>query len=113
MQLDSSGTGYTSGKYQYRNIGINLNMQRKFDNPGTQLSADADYVHFYSYGEQLSPVYEFNADGSLADVQQRAFTLPSNVNIYSGKADFTHPFSGKGEYDAGIKSSYVSNENWL
>ena len=113
MQLDSSGTGYTSGKYQYRNIGINLNMQRKFDNPGTQLSADADYVHFYSYGEQLSPVYEFNADGSLADVQQRAFTLPSNVNIYSGKADFTHPFSGKGEFDAGIKSSYVSNDNRL
>ncbi|MBS1530493.1 MAG: outer membrane beta-barrel protein [Bacteroidetes bacterium] len=113
MQLDSSGKGFTGGKYQFRTTGVNLNMQHKFDNSGTQLTADADYVHFYSFGNQLSPVYEYRADGSLSDFEQRLFLLPSDVNIYSGKADFIRPFSGKGEFDDGIKSSYVSNDNQL
>ncbi|MBS1527912.1 MAG: outer membrane beta-barrel protein, partial [Bacteroidetes bacterium] len=113
MALDSSGEGFTSGKYQYRNTGINLNMQHKFDNSSTQLTAEADYVHFYSYGDQVSPVYVHRTDGSLSDAQQRRFLLPSGINIYSAKSDFVHPFSGKGEFDAGIKSSYVTNDNEL
>lgn len=113
MQPDSSGKGFTNGKYQYRNTGINLNMQHKFDDLGTQLTADADYVHFYSYGDQLSPVDVYNANGALVNDEQREFLLPSDVNIYSGKMDFTHPTAGKGEFDAGIKSSYVTNDNQL
>jgi len=113
MQLDSTGRGYTSGKYQARNSGVNLNMLHKFDNSGTQLSADLDYIHFYSNGDQLSPVDTYFPDSSLASGQQREFLLPSNVNIYSGKADFTHPFARKGEFDAGVKSSYVVNDNQL
>jgi hypothetical protein len=113
MQPDSLGKGFTSGKYQYRNTGLNLNMQHKFDNSGTQLTADADYVHFYSNGDQFSTLDAYLADGSFSDAQQRVFLLPSSVNIYSGKADFTHPFSAKVEFDAGIKSSYVTNDNQL
>ncbi|HVV54659.1 MAG TPA: TonB-dependent receptor [Mucilaginibacter sp.] len=113
MQIDSSGRGLTSGIYKNRSTGINLNMQHKFNNPGTQLTADADYVHFYANGSQSSPVFIYQADESLSDVQQREFLFPSDVNIYSGKADFTDPFAAKGEFDAGIKSSYVTNDNQL
>jgi hypothetical protein len=113
MQLDSSGRGYTGGKYQWRNAGINLNMQHKFNNSGTQLTADLDYVHFYSDADQYSPVYTYGSGGSLLNSEQRTFLLPASVNIYSGKVDFAQPFTGKGEFDAGIKSSYVSNDNQL
>lgn len=113
MVLDSLGRGYTGGKYQARNAGINLNMLHKFDNSGTQLTADLDYVHFYSDGDQLSPIDIYLPNGNLASEQQRQFLLPSGVNIYSGKMDFIHPIDGKGEFDAGIKSSYVVNDNQL
>jgi len=36
--------------------------------------------------------------------------LPSDINIYSIKSDYTHPFKG-GRLEAGIKSSYVKNDN--
>ncbi|MBS1504370.1 MAG: outer membrane beta-barrel protein, partial [Bacteroidetes bacterium] len=113
MQPDSSGKGFTSGDYKYRNAGVNLNMQHKFDNPGTELTADLDYVHFYSYGNQLSPLDVYQVDGTLSDEQRREFRLPSGIDIYSGKIDFTHPFQRNGEFDAGIKSSYVSNDNQM
>jgi hypothetical protein len=113
MQLDSVGRGYTNGKYQAQNGGLNLNMLHKFDSSGTQLSADADYVHFYADGDQLSPLAVYLADGSLYSSQQHEFLLPSTINIYSAKADFAHPFAGKGELDAGIKSSYVTTDSQL
>jgi len=113
MQLDSVGRGYTSGKYQAQNGGINLNMLHKFDQTGTQLTADLDYLHFYNNGDQLSPLAVYLADGSLSSDQQYQFLLPSNINIYSGKADYTHPFGAKNEFDAGIKSSEVSTDNQL
>lgn len=112
-QLDSIGRGYTSGRYQSQNAGINLNMLHKFDQAGTQLTADLDYLHFYNDGEQLSPLAVYRADGSLSSDQQYQFLLPSNINIESGKADYTHPLAGKGEFDAGIKSSYVTTDNQL
>lgn len=102
MQLDSVGRGYTSGSYQAQNGGINLNMLHKFDQAGTALTADLDYLHFYNDGDQ-------NAYSN----QQYRFLLPSNINIESGKADYTHPLGGKGEFDAGIKSSYVTTDNQL
>ena len=113
MLLDSVGKGYTGGNYRARNSGINLNMLHKFDNKGTQLAADADYLHFYADGDQLSPLAVYLADGSLSGEQRQEFLLPSEIDIYSGKADFTHPFAGKGEFDAGIKSSYVTTDNQL
>jgi hypothetical protein len=113
MQLDSAGRGYTSGRYQSQNGGINLNMLHKFDQAGTQLTADLDYLHFYNDGEQFSPLAVYLANGSLSSDQQYQFLLPSNINIESGKADYTHPLAGKGEFDAGIKSSYVTTDNQL
>lgn len=113
MQLDSVGIGHTSGNYQTQNGGVNLNMLHKFDNKGTQLTADLDYLHFYANGDQLSPLAVYMPDGRLSSDQQQEFLLPSAINIYSGKADFAHPFADKGEFDAGIKSSYVATDNQL
>ncbi len=112
MQPDAVGKGYTSGTYQAQNAGLNLNMLHKFDDSGTQLSADLDYLHFYANGDQLSPLSVYAADGSLLSEQQYRFLLPSQINIYSGKADYTHPW-GSATLDAGIKSSYVTTDNQL
>jgi hypothetical protein len=37
--------------------------------------------------------------------------LPSLISIYSIKSDYTHPFKKGGRLEAGIKSSYVQNDN--
>jgi hypothetical protein len=111
MQLDSVGRGYTDGNYQSKNLGINLNLQHKFDSTGSVLTIDLDHINFNSGSSQFSPADVYLPDGSLISDQQRLFTFPSNVNIYAGKIDYTHPLAGKAELDAGFKSSYVSTDN--
>ncbi|MDB5091352.1 MAG: TonB-dependent receptor plug [Mucilaginibacter sp.] len=111
MQLDSVGRGYTDGNYQSKNFGINLNLQHKFDSAGRVLTIDLDHINFNSGSSQFSPADVYLPDGSLINDQQRLFTFPSNVNIYAGKIDYTHPLVGKAEFDAGFKSSYVSTDN--
>ena len=37
--------------------------------------------------------------------------LPSTINIYSAKVDYSHPLKGKAKIEAGVKSSYVNTDN--
>jgi hypothetical protein len=37
--------------------------------------------------------------------------LPSNINIYTFKSDYTQQVKGGGRFEAGVKFSYVKNDN--
>ncbi|MEP6749875.1 MAG: outer membrane beta-barrel protein [Bacteroidota bacterium] len=113
MTLDSTATGSTKGSYQWENYSINLNMQHKFDSIGKVLTADADYINYYSTGNQLSQSAVYLPDGSLSFSNSLLFKTPANINIWSVKADYTQPIKGKATLDAGVKSSYVSNNNQI
>ncbi len=109
---DSSSTGANNAVYGWRNIGLNLNFQRKLNKAGSQLSADLDAVAFNSDGNQDAPVDQYNAAGVLTS-ERHIFLTPAQVRIYSAKADYSRPITGKAEFSAGIKSSFVSNDNQL
>ncbi|HWB28138.1 MAG TPA: outer membrane beta-barrel protein [Chitinophagaceae bacterium] len=113
MLPDSSGIGNTNGNYTAQNIGINLNMLHKFNSKGAQLTADLDALYLKSAGDQFSSLYVYLGDGSDAGTQQRRFLSPSVVHIYSAKTDFNQPLAGNAEVEAGVKSSFVSNNNQL
>jgi hypothetical protein len=86
-------------------------LLHKFDGRGTELNADLDYVNYHADGSQLSPLYVYLADGSLNSADVMLNQTPSDINIYSIKTDFSHPLKGKARLDAGLKSSYVRNDN--
>jgi len=111
MQPDSTGKGITSGSYGAQAFGINLNMQHKFNNSGKVLAVNADVLHYHNTGSQIAPVDNYLPDGTLASHEGRFFTLPSDVDIYATKADYTLPLHGRAQVDAGIKTSYVVTEN--
>lgn len=110
-QPDSINSGYTSGRYQNRNYGANLNLQHKFDSAGKSLGVNLDLLNYSATANQQSLNASYLPDGSLANIAQRAFSFPSNIHIYSAKADYNQPMRGKAEFSAGIKSSYVSTNN--
>jgi hypothetical protein len=112
MQLDSFSIGSTGAVYHWQNTGINLNLQQKL-NAGAQFSADLDYVHFSSDGNQYAPIYKYDFGGNPTGIEQRTFLTPALIDIYSGKADYTRLLGGKAELSAGIKSSFVSNDSQL
>jgi hypothetical protein len=111
LRLIKSTTGNSSGKYKWKNAGINLNFQQKFDSTGTILSTDLDYILYTSGGNQLFINRYFNSKADLNSSNTTKYDLPSRINIFSAKTDYTYPINDKTRFEAGFKSSFVTTDN--
>jgi hypothetical protein len=109
--LDSTINTLNTSKNHFNSNGINLNYTHKFDSTGRALTFDLDYIHDASGSTQQFVNNTFLPDGTLTNSQTINDDLPATINIYSAKADYTHPLKGKAKLEAGIKSSYVNTDN--
>jgi outer membrane receptor protein involved in Fe transport len=107
----SSMVSLTENKIDFNNFSGNFNYRHVFDTTGTELTVDLDYIGYRNTSDMLLTTQFYD------DMHQQSSDplllkghLPSEINIYSIKSDYTHPFKG-GHLDAGIKSSYVKNDN--
>ena len=107
----SSMVSLTENKIHFNNFSGNFNFRHVFDTAGTELTVDLDYIGYRNTSNMLLTTEFYD------DMQQQTSDplllkghLPSDINIYSVKSDYTHPFKG-GRLEAGIKSSYVKNDN--
>jgi len=107
----------TSNNYSpWTNFGFDLNLQRKLKKGG-ELDVDADYIFYYTKGNQYSYNYLYNPDGTLYDDPNAPNpyllngNLPAHIDIYSFKADYSQPLKNNITFEAGIKSSYVKTDN--
>jgi iron complex outermembrane recepter protein len=89
----------------------NLNFKRQFDSAGRELTADADYIYYKSTSDQLFQNYTYNPDMKPISSNTLSGDLPSTINIYSFKTDYTHPFQSGLKLEAGIKTSFVATDN--
>ena len=94
------------------NWGFNLNYQRKLNDKGGELTADADYIFYNTPTTQYSNNYLYNAGGMASSLPYllNGF-LPSKIDIYSFKADYKQDLKKDASVEAGIKSSYVTTNN--
>lgn len=108
---DSSGYGNTSGNSKWRQATANINLLHKFNTHGKELSADINYINYNNTGNRL--LNNFIAlDNAGADSNYIfQYYQPSDINIYTFKTDYSHPFNNKMVLSAGIKSSFVKNDN--
>ncbi|MGN6615994.1 MAG: TonB-dependent receptor domain-containing protein [Ilyomonas sp.] len=110
--LDSVTLANNSSKERWNNIGANFNLRHVFDTSGTELTTDLDYIHYNSSSNQLFNNSFYNQiGGKVKSDEILRGDLPSNINIYSAKVDFTHPMKKGAKLEAGIKSSYVKTDN--
>ena len=110
-ELDSTVNSLNTSKNTFNSKGINLNYTHKFDSTGQVLTFDLDYIRDVSGSNQLFVNNTFLPDNTLVNSQTLKDNLPATINIYSAKADYSHPFKGKAKLEAGIKSSYVNTDN--
>jgi hypothetical protein len=110
--LDSSITTLNTSRNKFNSNGINLNYTHKFDSTGRQLTFDLDYIHDVSGSNQMF-VNDTYLPGNITPVNSTTLNdnLPAIINIYSAKADYSHPLKGKAKIEAGVKSSYVNTDN--
>jgi iron complex outermembrane recepter protein len=91
---------------------VNFNLNYRFaDTAGHELNVDGDYGLYRNKGNQLQPNFYYNPAGTtlLSQVMYR-FISPTDINIYTFKADYEQNFQ-KGRLGFGGKTSVISTEN--
>ncbi len=101
----------TSNKITFWNYSGNFNYKHTFDTLGTELTADLDYIGYNSTNLSTLVTEVYDQSGSKTGNLTLQGNIPSVINIYSAKSDFTHPMKKNMRFDAGFKVSYVKSDN--
>jgi iron complex outermembrane receptor protein len=111
-QLTSSMVSLTENRIHFNNFSGNFNYRHLFDTAGREITVDLDYIGYRNTSNMLLATEFYNSAGqqSFDDLLLKGH-LPSDINIYSLKSDYTHPFKKGGRLEAGIKSSFVKTDN--
>lgn len=111
-ELQNITESNSSSDEQWNNFGTNFNFRHSFDTAGTELSGDFDYIHYASNLNQSFSNYFYNpSGGKIQPDETLRGSLPGNINIYSGKLDFSKTLKGNIKMEAGWKSSFVKTDN--
>jgi hypothetical protein len=110
-QLAIVGTGSTNGGDTRNNAGINFNMLHKFNPDGRELSVDVNYLNYDNTGNQFLQNRASDPKGGLLDQDDFRYFIPSDINIYTAKADYVHPLRNKAKLESGFKSSLIKTDN--
>ncbi|MEO9069441.1 MAG: outer membrane beta-barrel family protein, partial [Ginsengibacter sp.] len=111
-QTDSIVVADNTNKGKSNNFSTNLNLRHSFDSTGKEFSIDLDYLNYYQTTDQiLANSYYYPDFTQREPPSQLIGNLPSIVNIYSAKTDFTFPLKNNAKIETGLKSSYVTTDN--
>ena len=111
-QVNTIVVADNSHKQQYKNFGSNINFKHRFDSAGKEITADFDFLRYQMVTNQnfLNKFYTSNGQEQRQDEILKGH-LPSGINIYSAKADYTHPLKKNAKFEAGLKVSFVKTDN--
>jgi iron complex outermembrane receptor protein len=95
----------------WKNASANLNFRHTFDSTGRELTADLDYVRYSSGSDQYFDNVTYASNMNKLGETVLKGDLPSTINIYTLKSDYTHPLAKGYKLETGIKLSYVNTDN--
>jgi hypothetical protein len=95
----------------FKNGTITLNFRHQFAKPEQLLTVDFDYVAYFSTIDQLykNAIVDVVGPNSTSDIQNGH--LPSKINIYALKSDYTTPLKKDAKLDFGAKVSTTKTNN--
>jgi len=110
--LTGKTNAYSQNDDTWKNFSGNLNFKSVLDSAGQEITADLDYVTYRSRSTQPLVSSYYDNSGNLLQVPDTLFgNLPTDIDIYSGKVDYTKPLKKGAKFEAGIKSSLVRTDN--
>ncbi|MCF0054647.1 outer membrane beta-barrel protein [Dyadobacter sp. CY356] len=108
--LSGKGSGNTESMDKRTNTGINLNLLHKLNTTGREFSFDVNYLKYKTNANQILQNTTFLPDGLQNSKSDFLYQIPSDINIYTAKADYVHPFKNNAKIEGGFKSSIVDND---
>ncbi|MEO8720331.1 MAG: TonB-dependent receptor [Ginsengibacter sp.] len=111
-RTDSIVIADNSNVRKSNNLSGNLNLRHLFDSSGKEFTVDLDYLNYFQTANQsLSNSYFYPDFTERKSPSQLIGHLPSRINIYAAKTDFTFPLKKAVKLETGLKSSYVTTDN--
>ena len=110
--LQSKTLGEARNTSTWKHLGSNFNFRHVFDTTGKELTADADVLFYNAANTQQLFNQYFDAQGITSAIPDTLLgKLPQQINIYSIKTDYVHPFKKGLKFEAGFKISFVRTDN--
>lgn len=109
--VDSIAVSSSAEDGSWKNKGVNFNLRRQFDSTGKEFTMDADYVNYNASKNQPFSNITYLPNGTISNSNKLVGELPSVINIYSAKADYTHPLKNGLKIETGVKTSFVNTDN--
>ncbi|RZM06042.1 MAG: TonB-dependent receptor, partial [Pedobacter sp.] len=103
---------YGDNERNQQNYSVNANYKHTFDSTGRELTVDLDYAYYTRVADNFLSTTGYDRFGIKQgnDVWLRG-NIPSDINIYSARLDYVHPFRSGAKLEAGLKSSIVNTDN--
>jgi hypothetical protein len=111
MVLENRLVSSTDNDIKFQNATLNLNWKHSFDTTGREITADFDYVVYNNVSDMVLTTDYYTSTLQKTSTTYLKGHLPSDINIYTFKSDYTQPVKGGGRFEAGVKFSYVKNDN--
>jgi hypothetical protein len=109
--IDSLVYSPSTNNTSWKNGSANLNFRHTYDSAGRELTADLDYVRYGSVSDQNFDNLTYAPDKTVINENILTGHLPSAINIYTFKSDYTRPLAHGYKLETGIKLSYVNTDN--
>ncbi len=110
--LQSGLYSTTHNNIRFRNYTGNINYKHSFDSLGRAFTIDLDYVKYDNVSDILLTTNVMDKwGGTMGDPVLLKGHLPSNIDIYSFKTDYEHPFKDNFKIETGVKINYIKNNN--
>lgn len=114
LQNDSSLNTLTKRNNNWNSNTYNLNYKWDIDSTGRMFTVDADYSRFSFTSGNAQLVSYFDAHG--VKLNRNGFVNTDqgeNIAIFSAKADYVHPINKIWYFEAGLKTSFVTNNSHI
>jgi iron complex outermembrane receptor protein len=108
---ESSLLSNNSEKGIFKNGGVNINYRRQLKKPGSEVSANLDYLIYSTNTNQDFNNYNYSPTGELTSYDHSVGALPSQIKIYAAKTDYSQPLQQNWKLEAGLKKSYTKTGN--
>lgn len=105
------GNGLNKSADNKINPGAAINFLHRFGKTGKELSADINYLKYHTDADLVLQNSLYQPDGRPVGKDRFLYLLPSDITIYTFRADYVHPIKKQAKLEAGIKSSVVDNNS--
>lgn len=96
-------------KQKINNPVFNINATRKFDTLGSQLQLSADYTNYLEGFSKYTINNFYNRGQQILSPNRTRTGFDNDFKIYTQKLDYNKEFKNTFSFEAGLKSSFVSN----